>query len=102
MKAAWKQIRGAFRILRRRSIEVGQPGLRIWSDAGERATEQLGNALRDTAHRAECSVVIMRTDLLEMLADGKIDATEFRRLVKMPRVMSKVADDCHDLGEVVS
>lgn len=102
MDKAMKSIFGAFRMLRRRANELGQPGLSIWTDAGERAAGEVGAAVRDLSHRAETRSISLADEIRGMVADGSIDAAELKRLRVAPDRLRQVADDCHDIGEVVS
>lgn len=101
MKLSFATIFGSLRILRRRAVEVGQPGLAGWADAGERAAVCVQASVRDQAHQAEVGALGIETSLREILADGKVTPAEVRRLKGLaPRVRS-VAEKCHDVGEVV-
>lgn len=93
---------GAFRILRRRAVEVDRPGLAMWADAGERAAGEVKAAVRDGAHAAESGALAVESELRAMLADGKISGAELERLQRLPARAHRVAEKCHDVGEVAS
>lgn len=97
----FRQILGAFRLVRRRAVEVERPGLAIWAEAGERAAEGIGAQVRDTAHRAEVEADEVEQTLKEILADGKVTPADLQKLKRLPGRVHRVAEECHDVGEAV-
>lgn len=97
-----RHVIGAFRVIRRRSHEVGQSGLATWSDAGESAALAVSTTVRDTAHRGELRALSLAEEIKAMVADGEITAVEMGRLRLVSDSARRIADDCHALGEVVS
>jgi hypothetical protein len=100
MKTALRSILGAFRITRRRALEAGQPGITVWTDAGERAAQEVGRAVVDLAHRNECAEHEAARRLREMVADGKIDPQELAELQRLPANLEACAERDHDIGEI--
>lgn len=96
-----KMVIGAFRILRKRAGELGQPGLRVWSDAGERAAAKVASEVSAAAHANECDESDLAQRLEQMAADGKVDAVEFKQLLRMPSRMKRCAERSHEIGEAV-
>lgn len=102
---SFRAIFGAFRVLRRRSAEVGQPGLMVWTDAGERAARLAANTVRDAAHKDETLDREAAREIaagLAGLADGRVDATDLAHLAKAARLTQQSAEIAHDIGEVVT
>ena len=102
MSPRLSSVLGAFRILRKRSHEVGRPGLAVWADAGERAAVAMQAKVRDESHRAEIGALSLEQELKEIIADGQITADEQRRLMMMPARLHRVAEQAHEVSEVVS
>lgn len=102
MSTSFRGVVGAFTVLRRRARELSQPGLTIWADAGERAAKALQAEVRDGAHVIETKGLSLEEELRAILADGTVDADEFKRLVLAPAKVHAIAEHAHDLGEVVS
>lgn len=102
MSTGFSGVFGAFRVLRRRSRELSQPGLTIWADAGERAAKAVQTAVRDGAHVVEVKALSLEEEIKAMLADGSIDAGEMNRLRLVPAKVHGLAERAHDLGEAVS
>lgn len=100
--SAFRRVIGSFRMLRRRVQEVRQPGLTMWANTGEASALALQRTVRDGSHRAETRALNLEQDLRSMLADGKIDSAEFKRLAGAPGCVHTIAEQCHDLGEAVS
>ena len=100
--SAFRQILGAFRILRRRTAAVGHPGLGMWADAGEQAAARAGAVVRDGAHRAETRARLIQQQIAAIVSDGKVTPAEVAELRRIMGVADRVAEECHDLGEVAS
>lgn len=100
--SAMRRVFGALQILDRRAHEVGHPGLGIWTDTGKRAAGELQIKIRDGAHRAEIGALGIEGELRDVLADGKVTPAELRRLKTLSPRARRVAEECHDVGEVVS
>lgn len=100
--SAFRRVLGSFRILRKRAGEVGQPALALWVDTGERSAVELQRTVRDKSYRAETRARLLEQDIRAMTADGKIDASEFKRLAGVPACVHAIAENCHDAGEAVS
>ncbi len=101
-RATMRSVRGAFALLRRRAVALRQPGLTVWTEAGDRAAAGVGAAIRDGAHRAEVGAGEVERTLAAVLADGKISPGEIKQLFAVKRQVGRVAAECHDLGEVAS
>jgi hypothetical protein len=99
---SFRSIIGSFQILRRRAREVGNPGLAVWADAGERAAVDVQSTVRDGAHRAETEAREIEREMRDILADGKVSRTEVRTLKRLEVRVRGVAEVAHDVGEVVS
>lgn len=99
--SALRRVFGAFRILRQRSAAVGQPGLAVWADTGERAAVELQAAVRDGAHKSEVNALSIEVDIVAMLKDGAVDLAEITQLRKLAGRAHRVADGCHAIGEAV-
>ncbi len=98
----YRRILGAFRTVRARSVEVGQPGLSLWTNVGESAAVQLATCVRDGAHRAETRALAIAERIDGIVADGEVTVAEVAELKRLKGSASRVAEECHDLGEVVS
>lgn len=99
--SAHRRIVGAFRILRQRSAAVGQCGLAVWADTGERAALELQSNVRAGAHKAEVTALSIEGDIVAMLKDGAVDLAEIVQLRKLAGRAHRVADGCHEIGEAV-
>lgn len=97
----FRRIVGSFRILRERSAAVGQPGLGVWADTGEKAAFELQAAVRDGAHKGEVTALSIEGDIVSMLKDGVVDLVEVKHLSTLAGRARRVADGCHDIGEAV-
>ena len=102
MSIRLSSVLGAFRILRKRAHEVGRPALTVWADAGERAAAAVQAKVRDESHRAEVGALSLADELKQLLADDQISADEMKRLRLMPARLHRVAEQAHDVSEVVS
>lgn len=101
MKSALRKAIGAFRILRRRAVEVGQPGLTTWTDSGEAAAEDVQAQISAAAHKGEIAALSIEGDIIAMLKDGVVDLVEVKHLSTLAGRAHRVADVCHDIGEAV-
>lgn len=99
-KARLAHVLGAFLLLGRRARELGRPGLATWTEAGERAAVAIRDEVRDGAHAAEVGALSLAEELRAMIADGEIDADELGRLRLAPERALRIADTCHELGEI--
>ena len=100
--SALRRVLGSFRLLRRRTAEVGQPGLQIWADCGTRAALDVQTSVRAGAHRAEVGALAVEGALRDVLSDGRVTPSEIARLKRLLPQTHRLAEGCHDLGEVVS
>lgn len=95
-------IAGAFALLRRRTAEVGQPALGVYADAGAAAATHLADEVCAAAHQNECAEISLSAQLAEIVADGKVDTNELKRLRRMPRTLSACAERSHNITEQVA
>jgi hypothetical protein len=102
VKFGFRTIVGALALLRRRCREVGRPGLTVYAEAGTLAAKSVGERVRAAAHANEVDEGALGQELQAMLADGKIDREELRRLRRAPARLHRCAERSHDIGEAVS
>ena len=98
---SFRSIFGSLRILRRRSNEVGRPGLTIWADAGERAATTLQVRIRDEAYCDEQCDAEAEKDLEEALRDG-LDDRDLPLVKKALRNVRRSKAAAQRIGEVAS
>lgn len=99
--SAFRNALGALRLAGRRAAAAGQPGLTVWTAAGERELAAMGATVRDGAHRAEIGSLEIEEQLRGIVADGKITRRELAELARLTGAVHRVAEECHDLGETV-
>lgn len=99
--SAYRRVIGSFRLLRRRTAEVGHPGLSVWTDCGERAAVEVGVSVRDGAHKAELGALSIEDRLRGIMADGQVSKAELVELGRLASSAHRVAEQCHDNGEAV-
>ena len=93
---------GALRILDQAVRKIGQPGMTLWTSAGEKALADAASEVRDLAHRNEVTEGNLAGQIRAMLADGKIDESELRALKAVPATLVRCSERSHDITEVVS
>jgi hypothetical protein len=102
MKPTFRAIFGSFRLLRARAEAERVPSLAVWTDTGEQATAAVQARVRDGAHKAEIAARSIAATVAEITADGVVTGEELRRLQNVPTRANRVAEICHDVGEVTS
>lgn len=100
MKTRLRSVIGAFRTLRG-ALRPAPGGLWFWAELGERKALEVSRAVEATAHHAETTALDAEAELKAILADSEVTPDELPRLAKVKAQLGKVANDCHEIGEVV-
>ncbi|MFA5262381.1 MAG: hypothetical protein WC378_01050 [Opitutaceae bacterium] len=92
----------AFVMLAKRSIEIGQPGLTLWTDAGQRAVGEAKSRVEVKAATAEKEDNRALTILDHVLADGRVTPEEIHTLKHARRHVANSAKTDAEMREVVA
>lgn len=101
---SYRSIVGAFRILRRRAVAAGFPGLKVWADAGELAATQVGTRVATLAHADEVADLEAARAIdagLAGLRDGRADPADLAHFERAASLTRRSAALAHDIGEAV-
>jgi hypothetical protein len=96
-----RQLVGILRILSIRARDLGQPGLRVWTESGARLTARIGRDVSDLAHKNEVILRDWAARIRGILADGKVTPAEVAELERVPAALTDCAERSQDISEVV-
>lgn len=98
---SFRHVLGSLRILKRRSTELGQPGLAVWTRAGEAVAHDVSRTVSALAHQNECTQRELADRIRDIVADRKVTPQELAQLQRMPAALITGAERSHDIGEVI-